>query len=344
MLIPRLIRAGLALLALLSITSAAMAEQVNFSGEVTYLERVELPPGAELVVTLVSLPDATPIVNAAAPIAAPGRVPLQYSFNVSSDVIRADRQFGLTAEIRIGQQIVFRNLLPVPVDPAAAGATLIVVALAASPLDTPAAVPPDNQPVVAPTVETVVAPQPAPVITPPVEPATPLPEPTPVVVPAQPVVPPEVAEPIQPVEPATPPEETASPVEAEPPVAPPLDAAEVVAPDEPTNPLLDTAWDVIGIDGDPVLKATELTLTIAADRRAGGSGGCNNYFAEAKFNTLPLSFGPVASTRMACEPATMEQEAAFFAALDTVVSYELAGNSLSLLNALAVPVIELNRQ
>lgn len=249
---------GIALFGLIFLTAPALAADVTFTGDVTYRERIALPPAAELWVTLVSLPDARPVVGAAAPLSAPAQVPLRYTLDVRSDVIAGGGSFGLVAEIRSHGRTMFRNIQPVPVDVLAPVPTTILVNY--SP-DAPHAAP----------------------------------------------------------EPVLPPAET-------------------------PNPLLDTAWRVIGIGGDPVLADTEVTLSIAADRRAGGKGGCNNYFTEASFDGPPLSFGPVAGTRMACTPTTMTQEAALFAALASTVGYELSGASLALLDAAGAPVIELVRQ
>jgi putative lipoprotein len=110
------------------------------------------------------------------------------------------------------------------------------------------------------------------------------------------------------------------------------------------NPLLDTIWSVTSIGGDPVLPGSDLTFSITADLRVGGRGGCNSYFTEASFEPGPLSFGPVAGTRMACDPAAMAQEARFFAALAATAGYELDGDVLRLLDAAGVPLIGLVRQ
>ncbi|OYX00024.1 MAG: hypothetical protein B7Z15_20620, partial [Rhizobiales bacterium 32-66-8] len=61
-----LLRLGLLLLALLTAATAAGADDLTFTGEVTYRERIALPPDAELWVTLVSMPGARPVVSAAA--------------------------------------------------------------------------------------------------------------------------------------------------------------------------------------------------------------------------------------------------------------------------------------
>jgi putative lipoprotein len=125
---------------------------------------------------------------------------------------------------------------------------------------------------------------------------------------------------------------------------PPHDPPEqVLPPVEPVNPLLDVLWTVTSIGGEPVLRQTDVTFSIAADRRAGGNGGCNNYFTEASFEIPPLTFGPIAGTRMACDPFVMAQEARFFAALEATAGYELTGDALKLVDAAGIPLAGLVR-
>lgn len=252
-----LVRAGIALLTLLLVTGATLAEDITFTGEVSYRERIALPPDAELWITLVSISDARPVVSAAADVAPRGQVPLQFTLNVRSQVIADGRDYGLIAEIRSQGRTMFRNWQPVPVDPIAPVPTGILVTLSPDPPHDP-------------------------------------PEP-------------------------------------------------ILPPEEAPNPLLDTIWRVTSIGGDPVLGATELTLSIAADLRSGGHGGCNNYFTEADFIESPLSFGPIAGTRMACAPDVMGQEARFFAALNAIAGYELSGDALKLFDAAGIPLVGLVR-
>ncbi len=118
---------------------------------------------------------------------------------------------------------------------------------------------------------------------------------------------------------------------------------QILPPIETPNPLLDVLWTVTSIGGDPVLHQTEVSFSIAADHRAGGNGGCNNYFTEASFETPPLTFGPIAGTRMACDPAVMAQEARFFAALEATAGYDLVGDTLKLVDAAGIPLAGLIR-
>ncbi|MET3924394.1 META domain-containing protein [Devosia sp. 2618] len=248
-------RAGLALLALLAMASMSFAEDITFTGEVTYRERIALPPDAELWITLVNMSGGAPIASAAAELPTKGQVPLQFTLNVRSTVIKPDRFYGLTAEIRSGGRVVFSSAEPVHVDAVAPAPTRILV--------TTANAKPQEPPVVVPPVET-------------------------------------------------------------------------------PNPLLGTAWSVTSIGSDPVIPNSKVTFSIAADLRTGGNGGCNNYFTEASFEGA-LSFGPVAGTRMACAPEIMAQEGRLFTALAATAGYELAGDTLKLIDPAGVALVGLVR-
>ncbi|WP_375451612.1 META domain-containing protein [uncultured Devosia sp.] len=244
---------------LLSSATAHAAEQVTFTGQVTYRERIALPPGADLTVTLVSLAakGAPHRVGATALISTRGQVPLQFVLDVRSDALSEDLEYGLVAEIRAGGLALFRNPTPVPVDPAAPLPVLIMVSF---------------DPMTAP--------------------------------------------------------------------APPTAIGEL----EVTAALFDTIWAVRTIAGQPVMEATAVSLSIAPDYRAGGNGGCNSYFTEARFDGPALRFGPIAGTRMACDVGVMQQEAAFFAALASVTGYELTDQALSLRDAHGKQLVGLARQ
>lgn len=252
----RLVRVLATLLAFV-LAAPVMAEDITFSGIVTYRERMALPPEASLTVTLVTLPEAARIAGAHAPLGGKASSPIQFTLNVRSDVVANGGQYGLVAEIRAYGYVIFSNSQPVVVDVNEPAGNVIEVQF-------------------------------------------------------------------------TPP--------------PPHDAPEqILPPPETPNPLLDVVWTVTSIGGEPVLVDTRLTFSIAGDNRAGGSGGCNNYFTEASFETSPLSFGPVAGTRMACDPAIMGQEARFFAALGATAGYELSGDTLKLLDAAGIALAGLVR-
>lgn len=119
-------------------------------------------------------------------------------------------------------------------------------------------------------------------------------------------------------------------------------------PQTPTPPLpelpsglLDRQWTVTSIGGRPVSGDRPVTLTFAADLRASGHSGCNNYIAEASIVGTEMSFGPAAGTRMACAPDLMSQESAYFAALAAIAAFDLDENSLRLLDAAGIPLVGL---
>jgi putative lipoprotein len=252
----RLVRIFIALLAL-ALVSPAKADDVTFSGLVTYRERMALPSDATLTITIVSLPGEHRIAGANARLAGKAGSPIQFTLKVRSDTIAAGSQYGLVAEIRSAGYVIFRNRQPSVVD-----------------MDEP--------------------------------------------------------------------EGNVVEVEFTPP--PPHDPPEqVLPPVETPNPLLDILWTVTSIGGEPVLPQTEVTFSIAADHRAGGNGGCNNYFTEASFGEPPLAFGPIAGTRMACDGVVMAQEARFFAALGATARYDLVGDTLKLVDAAGIHLVGLIR-
>lgn len=103
-------------LSLMLMCGAASANHLTLTGDVFYRERIALPPGSTLHVGLVALPSGTPVVGAGASIPASGQVPLQFSLAIRSDVATDQGDFGLVAEIRFGNGMVFRNTAAVPVD------------------------------------------------------------------------------------------------------------------------------------------------------------------------------------------------------------------------------------
>ena len=66
---------------------------------------------------------------------------------------------------------------------------------------------------------------------------------------------------------------------------------------------------------------------------AGGNGGCNSYFTSYEMDGFDVSFGPIGSTVMACLPAVMDVEQAFFANLSQVAAYQSGGIEMALADA-----------
>ncbi len=112
---------GLAPLALggLLIPGAIAAEEVAVTGEVSYRERIALPPNAVLTVRLsdVSLADATETVVAEQEIDPAGQVPISFEIKFDSAVIQPTATYALQARIMVDNQLWFINDERYAIDP-----------------------------------------------------------------------------------------------------------------------------------------------------------------------------------------------------------------------------------
>jgi heat shock protein HslJ len=68
----------------------------------------------------------------------------------------------------------------------------------------------------------------------------------------------------------------------------------------------------------------------ARDQRVAGSSGCNRVTGSYTIEGSMLRFGPTAGTRMACSTQLMEQEQAFFNALEATNGFRIADGQLEL--------------
>jgi len=72
------------------------------------------------------------------------------------------------------------------------------------------------------------------------------------------------------------------------------------------------------------------SLIFADDGTVGGTMGCNQFGGDYETSGDRLTFGPLASTLMACEHALMSQEGALFAILSGTVTYQVDGTRLTI--------------
>jgi putative lipoprotein len=111
-------------------------------------------------------------------------------------------------------------------------------------------------------------------------------------------------------------------------------------------PFLNVTWTARTIAGKPTARGAVSSLSIGKDMRAGGRGGCNNWFAQAKIEETMLAFSAVAATRMACpNDEITAQESAFFDALARTRYWRLRNDQLSLVdgNGAELAVLEKSR-
>jgi len=97
-----------------------------------------------------------------------------------------------------------------------------------------------------------------------------------------------------------------------------------------------TSWHVTGINNgkDAVVSlvaGSTVTMNFATDGKVSGSGGCNNYSSTYTQNGGKLTFAAAAATRRMClASGVMEQEHAFFKALESVATARMEGDQLEL--------------
>lgn len=104
-----------------------------------------------------------------------------------------------------------------------------------------------------------------------------------------------------------------------------------------------TAWTVTRYADGGVLVDIPAAVHADAVFTAGGvsgSAGCNRYTGAFDASGDTATFGPLATTMMACPPPASTVEAAYLAALATVVSYAVAADRLTLLDASGAVVVE----
>lgn len=99
---------------------------------------------------------------------------------------------------------------------------------------------------------------------------------------------------------------------------------------EPTSAaeLAGTSWTLVSIGGVPVVEGSGPHLTFGADGNASGSTGCNSMSGTYATDGAALTFGPLATTRMACEANLMNQETAVLQALAGVSGWEIDADGL----------------
>ncbi len=104
-------------------------------------------------------------------------------------------------------------------------------------------------------------------------------------------------------------------------------------------------WVAEEIGGSRVVGGQQTTLELTDDGRAFGSGGCNRYRGTAEFDATSIAFKPLASTKMACEAAVMEQETRFHQAVEQAKLWRIdeATRKLSLIDAGGAVLVQFAR-
>jgi heat shock protein HslJ len=119
---------------------------------------------------------------------------------------------------------------------------------------------------------------------------------------------------------------------APPPKASDTDASAATATGETTGTLAGTEWVLSTLNGNPPVAGTEITLDFGEDGSISGTDGCNRFMGSYTQNGTSLTFGPLASTMMACPDDISNQAKTFSDALGVTQSFSTADGSLSLIH------------
>jgi heat shock protein HslJ len=84
---------------------------------------------------------------------------------------------------------------------------------------------------------------------------------------------------------------------------------------EAGNPLTGSRWQLQMLGPTAVLESAKPTLEFAPSDRVSGMGSCNRFNGTVTVSGKSITFGPLATTRMACADPINRQEATYFKAL-----------------------------
>jgi heat shock protein HslJ len=104
-----------------------------------------------------------------------------------------------------------------------------------------------------------------------------------------------------------------------------LSSAPIPSPDA-----VGVEWRLLSIDGEALPADVSATLALFEDGRAAGLAGCNLYEGPYELEGDAITFGPIATTRMMCEPSAMEIEQAFLAALGAAARWTSGAGGLTM--------------
>jgi len=103
-------------------------------------------------------------------------------------------------------------------------------------------------------------------------------------------------------------------------------------------------WVVESVGGQSADSDRHARIAFAADGRVTGSGGCNRLMGRAEISAESITFGTIATTRMACAPNVMNQERKLLDALAATRSYRIADAVLTLHDASGAEMVRLTRK
>jgi len=99
---------------------------------------------------------------------------------------------------------------------------------------------------------------------------------------------------------------------------------------DPQGLLAGTGWQLQTLGASRALAQAQPTLEFARPDKVSGSGSCNRFNGSVTVSGKSITFGPLASTRMACADAINQQESLYFKALAQAQWFTIGGTTLTL--------------
>ncbi|MCO6451902.1 MAG: META domain-containing protein [Caldilineales bacterium] len=95
-------------------------------------------------------------------------------------------------------------------------------------------------------------------------------------------------------------------------------------------PLVGANWTLSSMYEATLLPDVTITAEFKSDGQLSGHGGCNNYGASYTVDGKNLTITSPNSTMMSCSEPIDQQESNYFYLLESVGSYEIKGDQLTL--------------
>jgi len=103
--------------------------------------------------------------------------------------------------------------------------------------------------------------------------------------------------------------------------------AQSASQQQPVN-LTGTQWTLEEIGGKPAIEHSKATLAFLQAGRVSGHGSCNRFMGPAEMSGDKIKLGPLAGTKMMCDPGASDQETAYLKALESVQKFEVKDGKL----------------
>ena len=102
------------------------------------------------------------------------------------------------------------------------------------------------------------------------------------------------------------------------------------AANTPEGFLTGTGWQLQQLGAQGAIAGSQPTLAFVGAGKVSGTGSCNQFNGPVTVNGKSITFGALASTRMACADALNTQEATYFKALQQAEWFTVAGSTLTI--------------